>query len=178
MSKQKKDVYDLIIRYVLLIFIVLIGIKIIYFVFTPLTIYPSYLLTRLYSVSSLSGIIITFSNTVSLEIVGACVAGSAYLLLIILNLTTSDINLKKRILMLFLSYFIFLFFNIIRIFVLGYLVFIGSVYFDVVHSVLWYGISTIFVVALWFFMIYYFKIKSIPVYSDLKFLYQRSSLKI
>ena len=176
MNNKKREALNLVLRYFILLLIAIPGIKIFYFLFTNLTIYPVFYLVQIYSKATLNGNLITLSNNISLEIVGACVAGSAYLLLTILNLSTPNIKIKKRILMLAISYFIFLIFNIIRIVFLGYLVFIGSAYFDIVHSVLWYGISTIFVVTLWFVLIFYFKIESIPVYSDLKFLYQSSSL--
>ncbi|PIN90235.1 hypothetical protein COU57_03955 [Candidatus Pacearchaeota archaeon CG10_big_fil_rev_8_21_14_0_10_32_14] len=176
MKNKKGDALNILYRYIILLLIAIPGISIFYFLFTSLTIYPVYYLVQIYSKATLYGNLITLSNNISLEIVGACVAGSAYLLLTILNLSTSNIKLKKRILMLLSSYFIFLIFNIIRIVFLGYLVFIGSAYFDIVHSVLWYGISTIFVVALWFAQIHYFKVNSIPIYSDIKFLYKNSTL--
>jgi hypothetical protein len=44
----------------------------------------------------------------------------------------------------------------------------GSVYFDKVHYFIWYFLSTVIVVLIWIYNVKKFKIKSIPVYSDLK----------
>jgi len=52
----------------------------------------------------------------------------------------------------------------------------GSSFFDFTHKIFWYAGSTIFVIAIWFLEVKIFKIKGIPIYDDLKFLYKKSSI--
>ncbi len=62
-------------------------------------------------------------------------------------------------------------FNIVRILVLVFVyVTFGKNYFDALHLVLWQVVSTIVVVLIWLFLIKKYKIKRIPVYSDVKYL--------
>ena len=59
-----------------------------YLIFTPLTVYPSYwILHSLYGASLMSGTVI-FLKGYYATIIPACVAGSAYYLILILNLST------------------------------------------------------------------------------------------
>jgi exosortase/archaeosortase family protein len=87
-------------------------------------------------------------------------------------LSTPGIQVRKRIKMLSLAFFSFLIVNIIRILVLSVIAVSGSVFFDITHKIFWYSLSTLFVVAIWFAEIKFFKIKAIPFYSDIKFLYK------
>jgi len=161
-------------RYIILIVIAIPNFFIFYLIFTPLTIYPVFYLINLFANATIYGKVISF-NEQTIEIVGACVAGSAFYLLTILNLSTPNIKLKKRIYMLLISYLIFLIINILRIVLLSFLLYTGSPYFDVTHKILWYSLSTIFVLVIWFSEVKYFNIKSIPAYSDVKYLYNQSS---
>ena len=169
-----KRLIDMFLRYIILIAIAIPNFFIFYLIFTPLTIYPVFFLITLFANPTLNGTVISFSNQ-TIEIVGACVAGSAFYLLTILNLSTPNIKLKKRIYMLLISYLIFLIINILRIVLLSYLLYTGSPYFDVTHKILWYSLSTIFVLVIWFSEVKYFNIKSIPAYYDVKYLYNQSS---
>jgi hypothetical protein len=62
----------------------------------------------------------------------------------------------------------------VRIFFLGILYIYGSPFFDLLHKILWYFGSVFLTVGIWFLEVYLFKIKEIPFYSDLKFLYKKS----
>ena len=175
--KKEVGVKSLIIRYFI---IILLGLPPLWFfskVFTPLTIYPVLFILGLFFDVILSGATILVSSTFAIEIIEACVAGSAYYLLLILNLSTPKINLSKRIKMLLLGFLIFLVLNILRILFLSSLYISGSGWFDFTHELFWYLVSIGFVVLIWFFQVKLFKIKKIPFYSDLKTLYIASNLR-
>lgn len=178
MKRGSTQFLDILIRYVLLVIISFSSLWIFYFIFTPLTVYPIYfLLSLFFDVSLLAGNILLINREIPIEFIRACIAGSAYYLLTILNLSTPKIKLKKRINMLLFAFAIFLVLNLFRIFLLSFLAISGSSYFDVTHRLFWYSLSTIFVVAIWFAEVKLFKIKEIPFYSDIKFLYKTSRLK-
>jgi exosortase/archaeosortase family protein len=162
---------DIILRYLTLAIIGIFSMQIFYFIFLPLTLYPVYfLLKSLFNLSLISNII--WIGNFPIEIIGACVAGSAYSLLLILNLSTREIKIKKRILILFLSFLSFLIINILRIFILSIMLISGNSFFDLTHKLFWYAGSTIFIVGIWFLSVKLFRIKNIPFYSDIKKLYE------
>ena len=166
------------IRYLALVFVAFPNLWIFYFIFTPLTVYPTYFLLNLFFDASLiSEAVIMIGQRVPIEIIDACVAGSAYYFLLILNLTTGKIKIKTRIYMVLFAFSLFLIINIIRIFLLSLLAVSGSSFFGITHILFWYLLSTIFVVGIWFAQVKIFKIKEIPFYSDIKFLYRQSRMK-
>ena len=176
MKGEKKKVYDLSIRYLILLALSLFAIPIIYLIFLPLTKYPVFYFLDLLYPAFLKGSLIFIYEKV-IDIAPACVAGSAYYLLFVLNLGTPGIKSYKRVKMIVLSFLAFLILNVLRIVFLGILFVNGSPYFDIFHKILWYAGSTIIVVAIWFTMVKLFKVKEIPFYSDLKYLYLNSALK-
>src|SRR3989344_7699659 len=95
------NIPGLVARYIVLLFIgitnLLLGAYgLFYLVFSPLTVYPSYwIFNVLYDARLISSTVIFFKGYYA-TIIPACVAGSAYFLLLILNLTT-PMGLKKRI---------------------------------------------------------------------------------
>lgn len=176
MKNDHKKIMNLFIRYIILILIAIPGMDLFYFVLLPLTKWPVFwVLDIFYSPILLKDTI--FIGTKIIEIVGACVAGSAYYFLLILNLATPNIERIKRLKIIFISFGIFLLINVVRIILLSFMYVEGSPIFDVTHKVFWYLGSTLFVVAIWFFQVYKYKIISIPFFSDLKFLYSLSSFK-
>jgi exosortase/archaeosortase family protein len=178
MKRGSGQFLDLFVRYALLILIAFPGLWIFYLIFTPLTIHPTYFLLNLFfDASLLAGNIILVNREIPIEMIRACIAGSAYYLLTILNLATPKIELKQRINMLLLAFGVFLVLNLLRILLLSFLAVSGSSIFDVTHKIFWYSLSTIFVVAIWFAEVKLFKIREIPFYSDIKFLYKTSRLK-
>lgn len=163
---KSNDVYNLLSRYLILI-ILGVFISFIYLLFSYLTIYPVYWLlhlvdggTRLFAGSTI------FFKGFYADIVSACVAGAAYYLLLILNLAT-PMGLKTRIRSVGFMLGSFLVLNIIRIFVFALLLVYGQQYFDSLHIATWYFGSTILVVGVWFLTAFLFKIKEIPIYTDL-----------
>lgn len=168
-----KNIYEIFFRYFISIIAYLGNLKIFYIIFTPLTIYFSYFLLNVFFESSLINSTINI-NGLEITLINACIAGSAYYLLFILNLSTPNIKIEKRLLILAFSFSLLLIFNVFRIFFLAILFMYNCAYFEIVHSIVWHLISGALVILIWFFQIYFFKIKSIPFYSDLKFLYKLS----
>ena len=176
MGKTAKQFIDILIRYTILILSALPNLFLFYFVFTPLTIYPVYFLLSLFFEPSLMGNIILV-NKIPIEIIKACISGSAYYLLFILNLSIPNIKIKKRIKIMLLAFASLLILNVLRIFFLSLMLINDSVWFGITHMFFWYVLSVVFVLGIWFLEVKFFKIKQTPFYSDLKFIYKNSSLK-
>ena len=172
-KKDTKNFLDIFIRYLILVVVALPGLWVFYFVFTSLTIYPIYFFLGLFFDVTLLGNILIINNEIPIEFIKACIAGSAYYLLLILNLSTPKIDLKKRVKMILLSFASLLFVNILRIVLLIFLFVYGFAFFDITHKFFWYFVSIVFVIGIWFAEVKIFKIKEIPFYSDLKFLYKK-----
>ncbi|MBI2043445.1 pacearchaeosortase [Candidatus Pacearchaeota archaeon] len=177
MHKVHKSFSDIFIRYFILVLAAVPNFFIFYLVFTPLTIYPVYFIMSLFFNTILIGNVIIINNEIPIELIKACIAGSAYYLLFILNLSTPKINIEKRIKMLLLAFFSLLAFNIFRIVLLSTIFLEGFPIFVLAHQFFWYFISTIFVILIWFSEVKIFKIKETPFYSDFKFLHKHSFLK-
>jgi len=176
MEKISKQFIDLLIRYAILIIVAIPNFWLFYLLFTPLTVYSVYFLLNLFFDSSLMKNIILIGEF-PIELIPACIAGSAYYLLLILNLSTPKIKIQKRAKMILFSFTFLLILNILRIFLLSLVFISGNSLFDITHKLFWYLGSTVFVVGIWFVEVKLFKIKEIPFYSDIKFLYKKSNLK-
>ena len=174
--KLKERYTDIVIRYLIILIVALPNLYIFYAVFTPLTVYPLYFIFNLFIEAYLSNNTILI-NGFAIEIIGACVAGSAYYLLFILNMSIPNIKLKKRAQMIIFSFASLLILNILRILILTLFLFTESNYFDITHRFFWYFVSTILVVLIWFTTVKIFRVKDMPIYSDFKFLYKKSILK-
>jgi exosortase/archaeosortase family protein len=152
------------------------ALPIIYKILTPLTIKSTgFLLKIFYQVSILGDIIVIFPDTV-MQIIAPCVAGSAYLLLLILNLTL-PMKLKTRVYSILFSIILLFILNTMRILVLAVLLVNNSQFFSFTHKLFWYVLSTVFVVGIWLFTAFLFRIKQIPVYSDIKYLIRSIKVK-
>jgi exosortase/archaeosortase family protein len=173
MKKKSQGILDLFLRYIILILVAIPNLWLFYFIFTPLTVYPVNFLLSLSFNSSINGNTITLLDNFSIHLIPACIAGSAYYLLLVINLVTPKINFKKRIGLILFSFTPLLILNIFRIFILSLMFVSGSTLFDATHKLFWYLLSTLFVVGIWFTEVKLFKIKEIPFYSDLKFLYKK-----
>jgi len=171
MKGLKKRITDVFLRYAIMLLLAVSGLWIFYTIFTPLTVYPIYFLLNLFLGASLLGNVITVSSCLPIEIVEACVAGSAYYLLLILNLSTPNIVLKKRLKIILESFLALLIINLLRIFFLSIMYVSGSGLFDITHKIFWYFANILFIIGIWFFMVKSFKLKEIPFYSDLKFFF-------
>lgn len=177
MNKDNKQFLKIITRYLILLLVAVPNFWLFYAIFTPLTVYFVHLSLSIFFDTLLTGNVIILDNRIPIEIIPACVAGSAYYLLLILNLSIAKIKLKDRIKMISLSFLIFLLINVLRIFILSVMLLSNFNLFLITHKIFWYVMSTVFVVGIWFFEVKLFKIKEIPFYSDLKFLYQKSNLR-
>ena len=178
---MKNNLKSIFIRYLILVLTALPGLGIFYFIFSPLTAYPVFGLLSLFFDASFCSYC-TIPNTilidqVKIELIGSCIAGSAYYFLLILNLATPGIALKQRLKMLIGEFSIFLVMNILRIFFMSLIYLNGSPLFDLTHKLIWYFGTTIFVLIIWFIEVKRFKVKEIPFYSDVKFLYDKTKKK-
>ena len=97
-----------------------------------------------------------------------CNANYAYLLLALLVLLT-NIDFKKSIKLFLIGSLFILTANVLRLNILIYvLINYGITLFNTLHLFFWKVLSTIYVILVWIFLVYKFKIKEIPVYSYLK----------
>jgi len=177
-SSSKINLSNIFLRYLLLIISSFSGLWIFYKIFTPLTIYPvSFILGLFYHSELILSTTILVNFEVPIELIRACIAGSAYYLLLIFNLSTPDIKIGTRVKAIIFSFVTFLILNVIRILILSVLAISGSSYFDVTHSLFWYGLNTFIIVGIWFAEVKFFNIKQIPLYSDLKSLYNLSHFR-
>ena len=167
MQKQSKKLTNLFTRYIIILLLGLGNLFIFYKTLTPLTLYTLKTILSIFTKATISENIITTQNF-QVQLIPACIAGSAYYLLLILNLSTPDIKLNKRLKILLLSFLSLLILNILRIL---FLISINkTILFNPLHEIFWYAISTIFVIAIWIFLVKKYKIKNTPAYDDLRFL--------
>src|SRR3989344_2816019 len=151
-----------------LAFLLAISYNILYKILIPITLYPSFYLLKLIYKAELSGTLITIDNY-SLTFIPACAAASGYILLGILILLTKDIKLKTGLKMFLLGSLLILIANIIRIDALiSILIHLGKNYFETLHLFIWKLLSSLFVAVIWVFLIKFYKIKSIPIVSDIR----------
>lgn len=188
---EQSSPLSIVYRYAVLLILGAGNLFIFYLIAAPLTIYPVFfLLDQFYGAALISGgateaceiasgifpfleSIACIKTTILFEdyyasIIPACIAGSAYYLLLILNLTTPMLSFQ-RVKSLFFILGLFLILNIIRIF--SFAMFFASKnyeIFNIAHVASWYFGSTILVILLWFTNVYLFSIKSIPIYTDIK----------
>ncbi len=175
---DKKELIGIISRYFILL---LLGvfISLFYVIFTPLTVYSSYfILSKIMDDVRLVPEVISFFNPATViffkgyfaRIIPACVAGSAYYLLTILNLGT-PMPKSKRLKSLLFVMLAFLILNVARISIFAFLVPKGYQYFDFAHELVWYLGSTLMVALIWFANVFIFGLDKVPFYSDLKKIY-------
>ena len=177
MKEETKKVINLFSRYLFLVLIALPGLSLFYDVFLPLTKYPVFYFLKIFFSNAVLVEDSIHIGTKVLDIIGACVAGSAYYFLLILNLGTPKIKPLKRLKMILLSFLGFLVFNIIRIIILSFMYINDSPLFDTLHKTFWYLGSTVLIVFIWFLEVKIFEVKGIPFYTDVKKLYQSTRPK-
>lgn len=165
MNKQQSLI--VLLRYIVLLLVAFPRLDLFYLVFTPLTVYPVFFILDLVKGADLVTSSLIMLEGQGIELIPACIAGSAYYLLLILNLTT-PMNSIKRIKSIFFLFASFLILNIARIILFSFLLLEGYEYFDLAHNLTWYAGSTVLVILLWFANVYIFKIREIPIYTDFK----------
>jgi len=166
MKREHKISRGIIIRYALIIIIAFLF-PLVYLIFTPLTLYPVYWILGVFYSTSIEKTALVINGSF-INLIQACIAGSAYFLLVLLNLSTP--NIKKRAKALAFGLGSFLAANIIRIIVLTALFLSNFAYFVQAHLISWYFLTAIFVILIWIATIKIFNIKEIPFYSDFKYL--------
>ena len=167
MDKQLKKITGMFSRYFLLLLAGIGNLYIFYKILTPLTVVAVGAILSLFTEVIVVGNLMLVDG-IFIEIVPACVAGAAFYLLFLLIFSTAEVKPRKRFFALVTAVGTLFFLNVIRIVFLSLIV--DKTYFFVIHWVLWHVASTVFVVAVWFFIVRIYKIKSIPVYSDVKYL--------
>lgn len=167
MNKQSKKILGLFARYFSILLIGSGNLYIIYKLLTPLTIHILNTILSIFTDTILRGNTIHLGH-VAIEIVPACVAGSAFYLLLLLLLSTADIKPETRTKAITTSFIILFVLNILRILIL--IPMTGVSYFETVHWVFWHLVSTVFVVLVWIGIVKMYKITTIPIYSDIKYI--------
>ncbi|HOW36954.1 MAG TPA: pacearchaeosortase [Candidatus Pacearchaeota archaeon] len=169
------NLFSLMSRYVLIILAAFANLWIFYKIFTPLTVYPVYWALKLFfPLELVNSELILINNTIEIWLIPACIAGAAYYLLFALNLSLPNVKTVKRIKMILFAFSLLLIVNILRIILMSLLYIQGNPLFDIAHLAFWYGISILFVIFIWFLEVKIFRIKDIPIYSDLRALYLAS----
>jgi exosortase/archaeosortase family protein len=133
-----------------------------------MTLYGSYFLLKLFYKVNIIGNTISIGEQ-SFTIISACTALIAYILLAVLVLTTRKL---ERLKIFFIGAGAIYLMNILRIFILiAVYVQFGKNYFDAVHLIFWHIVSTLFVAIIWICLVEHYKVRSIPIYSDIKFIH-------
>ncbi|MBI2507411.1 pacearchaeosortase [Candidatus Woesearchaeota archaeon] len=146
-------------------------------IFYPLTIhFPYYLLRFLkYQVFIIPPYLITSENYIRFS--EACAAISAYFLLLLLIVLAKDIKLKTRIKIFMLGSAIIYIVNMARILMLiAVLEKYGLSAFQQTHDILWIIFGSLLVALTWISLVRRYSIKSIPIYSDMKYLLKQIKL--
>ena len=164
-----KYLYNFLLRYVLCF----IPVIVFEFIFTPITIYGVYFLLKPFNPAVIGNIMTV--NGIPFTFIDACIAPYAYYLIFILALSTKDLELKTRIKIIIFGFILVLAMNYFRIALLvGLTVKYGFSVFNSVHLFFWKFLSWFYVTLVWIFLVKLYKIKSIPVYSDFKYLFKQS----
>lgn len=156
---------DLLLR-LLSAFAVGLGYPFFYMAIAPLTLHWAFFFFNVFQpYSALIGNTIQ-TQTASFEFIPACVATAAYILLAIIILLTKDISLSDRVQMFVYGSLAILAFNIIRTELLLLTYFKLDAVYNTLHLFVWKFMSTAFVVITWLVLAKVYKVRAIPVYSD------------
>ena len=167
MDKKSKKILGIFSRY---IFLVLIGLGNLYIFYKLLIPATTKIVAAILSISNQLVAVdnIIFMKNIMIEIAPACVAGAAFYLMFLLVFSTADIKPIKRFYIILSAALILFALNVARIVFLTSISTLSS--FAIIHWVFWHLISTIFVIGIWLLMVKLYKIKSVPIYSDMKYL--------
>jgi exosortase/archaeosortase family protein len=177
MRKENLWIFDVVLRYLIAALSFLIT-PIFYVVFKPLTIWLTYLILSIFYSVQITGNSLFFPDfNASVEIISACIAGNAYFLLFLLNLLTRDIKTIKRIYALLFSFCCLFLINILRLVLIIPMFLNNSAWFDITHKLFWFVLSIIFVALIWILTIKVFRIREVPVYSDVAFILKKIKKK-
>lgn len=157
---------------------VVLSSSVVYFLLTYPTISLSSVLVKMVHPGAVvSGTVLSIDG-VAVEFIRACIAPSAYVLLIVLLLLTPGLSFKTFFAAMLSGVALLLVLNVVRIFVLIELLVVKGVnYFQAVHLLFWMLLSSVAVALVWIFLVHRFTIRQIPVYDDLVTVYTRLSMK-
>jgi len=157
---------------ILAMILITVGYGFFYKILYPPTIVFSFVVLKLF----IQNMIINFSEHYlspgcgKLMFVEACVASTAYYLWSLLVLTTKGLGKKIWKLWIY-GILLILGMNVLRIIILILvLYYVGQNWFDLIHLAFWRFVAGIYVALVWIFLVNKLKVKSIPVYSDVKYL--------
>lgn len=161
-------------------FLIITGvlIKYLYDIFRPLTLYPVYYGFKLlgYSPLIINGNI--HLGCQELVLVDACIAASAYYLFLVLVLSTKGLTFEEILKIYGLGVISILFVNVIRIIGMGIiLINFEENLFETWHMIMWRFVATFFIAFLWIYLSRKFLINNMPIYTDFKYLLNKSFLK-
>jgi len=174
MKKDSKKTINLFSRYIAILIFGAGNLYLIYKIFTPLTVHTTNLFLKIFTQTTLVGNTIHLNQSI-IEIAPPCVVGSAFYLLLVLFFSVADVKPKTRTYAILTALSVFFALNIIRILILTPL--IATTYFETIHWMFWHVISTLFVAGTYIVTVKTYKIKSIPFYSDIKYLKSLASPK-
>ncbi|MAF51156.1 MAG: hypothetical protein CMH64_03620 [Nanoarchaeota archaeon] len=142
-----------------------------------LTINATHLTLKFFNPNTfLIGDFLSFNETY-IKLIPACAAASAYFLLLFLTVFTKDIKLKTGLKIFFLGSLIIFITNLLRIILLVIVLDKFSYnLFNTLHLFFWSIIASALVAIIWIFLTKLYRIRSIPVYSDLKYLIKKTNL--
>lgn len=146
----------------------LLGFNIFYIIFSWWTVQLSAVLFSLFHepVVHLGNVFVIEGQVI--ELIPACIAASAYLLLALLIVLTRKISFLKGLTLFVVGSLMILVANVTRIEILvSLLVNQGVNYFEQLHLFFWKILSSVYVAGVWIFLSWWFQIKEIPVYSDI-----------
>ena len=137
-------------------------------VITVITTRTSFGLLRLFTDATMKDSTITLGAT-TVNIISACAALSAYLLLALLILLTNGISLRKGILLFCYGSLLIFIANILRIELLIYILHnYGTNYFETLHLIIWKIVASVYVAFVWVFLTWRFQITAMPIVSDIQ----------
>lgn len=165
--QETKFLASIFTRYIILLILGVGDLYIIYKILTPATIHTVNTILSIFTETTLIKNIILLKE-ITIEIVPACIAGAAFYLLLILILSTPNIKPKTRTKAIITAILLLFALNVTRILILIQLSNLAS--FEIIHWIFWHLISIAFVVGIWFSVVKFYKIKSIPIYSDITYI--------
>ena len=167
---------SLILRVIIAIALLSIPFNIFQWLFTQITVNFVYFVLVLIKAAPVLGKY-SVKNTidvygVSVRIIELCVTASAYYTMAILTIITKDISILKRAALFLLGALLIFIMNLVRIFILIYILANNGDLFRSLHQTFWFLLSFVYVALAWILLSKVFKVENIPIYSDIKFLLQ------
>jgi len=166
------EIKNIFLRYIFLIILSIGNLAIFYKILTPLTVHTLNFFLTLTQKTQVVGNRILMEG-LAIDIIPACVAGSAFYLLTILVMSIPRMKADKRMKMISIAFVSLFAANIARLVFLVNITDLAS--FDFIHWLFYNFISVLFVVGIWTLLVKIYQIKEIPIYSDLRFLHQLRS---